>query len=591
MIPKRLQALRAQMADRGMAAYLVATSDFHASEYVGDYFKLREYLSGFSGSAGTLVVLPDAAGLWTDSRYFLQAEQELAGSGIDLYRMGEKDVPTVAAFLLARLPQNAVIGADGRTLSTAWCKQLLETLAPKQATLACQEDVAGALWQGRPALPQGEVFLLPVRYTGCEAAQKLAALRQTMCEKQADAHLLTTLDDIAWLLNIRGSDVQYNPVALCYAVVEPQRVLLFIDEGKLSAAVREALAALGVVLRPYGEVNNAMRDYAGKRVLLSSEKVNYALYSLLESSAVIIDSDNPTIHAKTIKNETELANLRRAHQKDGVAMVKLLHWLKTSDPTRLTERAVAQKADALRLAQEGCVSPSFTTIAGYGAHGAVVHYHATEATDAPLRPEGLLLLDSGGQYYEGTTDITRTIVLGPLCDEQRLHFSLVLRGMLELSHATFPEGCRGFHLDALARLPLWQHGLDFGHGTGHGIGYMLCVHEPPIGFSWRRSQRYDTAPLQPGMVLSDEPGVYIAGSHGIRHENQLACRRAAQQGFLCFETLTLVPFDREGIDPAVLGEQNLQRLNAYHARVYEQLAPLLGEEEQQWLWQATRPIQ
>ncbi len=585
MIQERLALLRRAMAEKGLDAYLIPQADYHGSEYVGDHFKIRAFFSGFTGSAGTLAVTAKKAGLWTDSRYFLQAEAELAGTGIDLYRMGQEGVPTLDAFLKAELPPEGTLGADGRMVSAARGLELEKKLPGR--TLAFSEDLAGLLWTDRPPLPKAPVFILEERYAGKSAREKLAQLREQMGE--AEVHLLTALDQIAWLLNIRGGDVQCNPVPLAYGLVERERMLLFIDREKLSPAVMDYLTGLQVEVRPYEAIGEALDGCAGKRVLLSTKEVNYALYSRLAGCAEIVDKDSPVLHAKAVKDPVEQENLRRAHVKDGVALAKLLYQLKTGRGPQ-TETAVAAEIDALRREQEGCIGPSFTTIAGYGPHAAIVHYHATEDSSIPLERKGLLLLDSGGQYYEGTTDVTRTIALGPVTAEEKKHFTLVLQGMLDLSAAVFPKGCCGFHLDALARSPLWRQGLDFGHGTGHGIGYMLCVHEPPIGFSFRRTARYDTERLLPGMVISDEPGVYIEGSHGVRIENQLLCRESDMPGFFCFETLTLVPIDRDAIDLKWLDAAGRERLDAYHQRVYAAIAPHLTEDERRWLKEATRPL-
>lgn len=587
MIAERLQQLRQAMAQRGMDAYLIPTADFHGSEYVGEHFKVREYFSGFTGSAGTLVVGPEEAGLWTDGRYFLQAEQELQGSGIRLYRMGVEGTPDVEDYLARSLPPEGVLGADGRMVDAAWGVALARALGPGRR-LAFDQDLATLLWTDRPPLPQAPAYRLTEDYAGVSAEDKLADLRREMERLGVDAHLITALDQIAWLFNLRGEDVACNPVVLSYALVEREGATLFVDGAKLSPALRAYLEELGVSIRPYEAVEEGLRSCRSKRILADARRTNYTLYRLLPEEAVV-DGVSPILYAKAVKNPVEQAHLREAHIRDGVAMVKLLHWLKT-EGVGATECEVARRVDGLRLEQEGCVGPSFDTISAYGPHGAIVHYHATEQSEVPLEGRGLFLLDSGGQYRQGTTDITRTVAMGPLSAEERKHFTLVLQGMLNLSEAVFPRGCRGYHLDVLARSPLWQQGLDYGHGTGHGIGYLLCVHEPPVGFHWRSTGRFDTEVLQPGMVLSDEPGVYIPGSHGIRIENQLLCREGEQEGFLCFETLTLVPIDRDAVDLNWLDRRGLEQLNAYHRRVWETLSPHLEGEVLAWLEQATQPL-
>ena len=589
---KKLQEL---MLARNIDAYLVPTSDFHASEYVGEYFKAREYCSGFTGSAGTLVVTRQEAGLWTDGRYFLQAEVQLAGSGITLYKMDMPGVPTIEAFLLERLPFNGVLGADGRTLTAAMRDEIIHALKPKKAVFYGEEDLVGLIWEHRPPLPQAPAFALPEAYTGETAAQKLSVLRQEMDRLGACSFLLSKLEDICWLFNFRGGDIPYNPLVLCYALIEQNQAWLFVDQAKLPQEIIQSLQALGVTLAPYDSIYDFLKERLPESpVLLNRETLNAALYDLLLGQTIILDRPNPTEGMKAAKNPVELANLRQAHVKDGVVMVKFIHWLKTrvgKEP--ITEVCAAQRLDALRCEQTGCIGPSFTTIAGYGPHAAIVHYQATPQSDIPLQPEGFLLVDSGGQYLEGTTDITRTIALGPLTEEQRKHFTLVLQGMLRLSHAKFPSGMLGTQLDILARQPLWEQGLDYPHGTGHGVGYLLCVHEGPLSIRWRPRGQGDLTPLMPGIVLSDEPGVYFAGAYGIRTENLLAVQPAGQINgwdFLSFETLTLAPIDLDGIEPQLLSAQERAWLNEYHARVFATLSPLLTDEEAAWLKQATREI-
>ncbi len=594
MIPERLNALRALMKANGMDAYILPTSDFHASEYVGGHFKTREYLSGFTGSAGTLVVLPKEAGLWTDGRYFLQAEAELAGSGITLFRAGEPDVPEIPAFLCEALPRGGVIGADGRTLAARFCLDLLDALEEKQASLVWEKDLTDELWADRPPLSNETAFLLEERYTGESAGLKLARLRKEMAARGANVHVLTSLDDIAWLFNLRGNDVQYNPVALAYAVIEEDTAYLFLDQSKLSPEAAGAFTALNVTILPYKSIYTFIARYQKRdRILLDPSRVNYALYAPLAQAATLEEAENPTILYKAVKNAAMLAGMRRAHEKDGAAIAKFLCWLKTNvGHTPITEMAAAQKMDDLRL-EQGALGPSFSTIAGYGAHAAIIHYSATPQTDIPLEAKGLLLVDSGGQYLDGTTDVTRTIALGPVTQAQRRHFTLVLQGMLRLSRIKFPAGCGGEHLDVLARAALWEDLLDYGHGTGHGVGAFLCVHEPPVRIRWRQPGGDKSRALQPGMVVSDEPGVYIPNSHGVRTENLLAVQRAGESqfgAFLCFETLTLAPIDLDAVELSMLSGEDREQLNAYHVRVYETIAPQLSEKERDWLKGATRAV-
>ena len=590
VIRNRLNQLRHIMAQRNVEAYIVPTADFHGSEFIGAHFKTRQYLSGFTGSAGTLVVTADAAGLWTDGRYFLQAEQELEGSGIKLFPMNLEDSVSIEAFLNDALSEQGIVGADGRTISAAWALELSRALGP-QRILQMSEDLADGLWPDRPPLPVDPVYILPEQYAGRSAADKLAWLRGEMQRLRADIHVIADLAEIAWLFNLRGADIPCVPVFLSYAVIGADYAKLFLDPHKLTPETRDYFNELGVTLLPYEGAFQELSDISKARVLLDPARVNYALYSVLSDQIELIERDSPILLAKAIKNPVEQENLRKAHLMDGLALTKLLYWLKTTPPEQLgTELQVAERVNRLRMEHEHCIGPSFGTLAGYGPHGAIIHFEPTQENQAQLKPRGLLLLDSGGHYLEGTTDVTRTVALGPLTEEEKKHFTLVLQGMLNLSSAVFPHGCRGFHLDVLAREPLWTQGLDYGHGTGHGIGYLSCVHEPPVGFSWLRTQRYDTGVLEPGMVISDEPGVYIPGSHGIRLENQLLCREAEAKGFLAFETLTLAPIDLDAVDMKWLDESGRVRLNNYHQRVYQALAPYLDREEREWLASATRAI-
>lgn len=595
MIKERLDALRARMREHEMDAYLVPTSDFHASEYIAEYFQTRRYLSGFTGSAGTLVILPGEAGLWTDGRYFLQAARELEGSGITLYRMGEDGVPTVGEFLFNKLSRGGTLGLDGRTVDAEFCEELQSLFGGDRLCIIGEHDIAGDIWEDRPSLPSAPAFLLEPQYAGVPCSEKLSGLRREMARHDATVHVLTALDDIAWLFNIRGSDVAYTPVLLSYAVIERECAYLFTDGTKLNSNIREALNAVGAQVLPYDEVYAFVRKYGEEdRVLLCKKRVNYALFSQFIDRTEILDADNPTMLKKAVKNAQEIENLRDVHVQDGVAVTKLIYWLKThAGKKALDEAAVASRMDALRSERPGCIGPSFSTIAGYGANAAIVHYHAAEAGSATILPEGMLLLDSGGQYYGGTTDITRTIALGPVPAEQKRAFTLVLKGMLRLANVHFPYGCRGYHLDAIARSPLWAQGFDYNHGTGHGVGYMLCIHEPPNAFRYRQVRTDEACVFEPGMLTSDEPGVYVEGRFGVRTENLILCCEAEKNGFgrfLKFETLTLAPIDRDAIEPDLLDVQERGWLNDYHTRVFEALGPLLTMEERYWLSEATKPV-
>ncbi|MCI8600790.1 MAG: aminopeptidase P family protein [Oscillospiraceae bacterium] len=592
MVTERLAAVRRLMAEKGVDALIVPTADPHQSEYVGEYFKARAWLSGFTGSAGTLAVMADEAGLWTDGRYFIQAERQLAGSGVTLYRMGVEGVPTMEEFLLDKIPANGKLAFDGRVIAGKEGRSLAEKLAKKGVVLAVHEDLVGMAWKDRPAMSCTPAFLLEERYAGRSAKEKLAGIRKTMAEKQADTHLLTTLDDIAWLLNIRADDVACTPVLLSYALVTMDEAFLYVNPNAIGETVKTSLSEAGVTLRPYDAIYS--EDFSGKRVLLDTAKVNFALLEKM-GSAVLIDETNPEQLMKAVKNKTEIENLRHSHIRDGVAVTKFMYWLKQNvGKNTITECSAADYLESLRQEQEGFIEPSFHTISAYGPNAAMMHYSASPESDAQLKPTGLYLVDSGGQYYEGTTDITRTIALGPISDAERCHFTAVCRSVLALQNARFLYGCRGINLDILARGPIWELGIDYRCGTGHGVGYLSGVHEAPNGFRWKIvPERNDSAVLEAGMVTTDEPGVYIEGSHGIRTENELLCCKGEENEygqFMYFETLTFAPIDLDALDPDAMTCREKGWLNSYHQQVFEKISPFLTPEEAEWLKQYTRPI-
>lgn len=593
-VTKRIERLRSLMEKRGIDAYLIPTSDFHESEYVGDYFKCREYMTGFTGSAGTAVVTKTEVRLWTDGRYFVQAAKELEGSGIILEKMGQPEVPTVEEYLEQAMPEKGVLGFDGRVVNCGMGETLAEMLEEKKVTFSFEEDLVGMIWEDRPELSSQPVWILEEAYAGKPAAEKIAELRDEMKKAKATLHILTTLDDIVWLLNIRGNDVPCNPVVLSYAAVTQSEVILFIQEQVLNHEVRSYLSNLGAAVRPYEEVYEFVKSCRNQSVLLEKGKTNFAVCNLLDSSNRVIDSMNPTVMAKAVKNPVEIANMKKAHIKDGVAMTKFICWLKKNiGVIPMDEVSVSDYLEMLRKDQ-GCLDLSFSTISAYGANAAMCHYHAEKESCAELKPKGLYLVDSGGQYYEGTTDITRTVALGPVSDEERKHFTLVAMSMLRLGGVKFMHGCRGLNLDYVAREPLWREGLNFDHGTGHGIGYLLNVHERPNGIRWKMvPERQDSCVIEPGMICSDEPGIYIEGSHGIRTENLILCVEDEENAFgkfLKFEYLTYVPIDLDVIDKDLMDKRDIELLNAYHKAVYEKIAPYLTEEEAQWLKVNTREI-
>lgn len=592
---ERLEQLRKLMAERHIDAYLVPTSDFHESEYVGDYFKCRKFLTGFTGSAGTAVVTAEEAGLWTDGRYFVQAAKQLEGSGFTLQKMGQEGVPTIEEYLQQVMPEGGVLGFDGRVINSQMGAELKELLEDKNVTISYGEDLVGQIWTDRPELSAEPVWILEEKYAGKSAAEKIADLREEMKKEHAGVHVLTTMDDIVWLLNIRGNDVPCNPVVLSYAVVTMDQFYLFINEKTLDDKVQAYLDELQVIVKPYNDIYEMVKGFRQERVLLETSKTNFAIVNNLDSSNKIIDKMNPTAMAKSIKNPVEIENESRAHIKDGVAMTKFMYWLKKNiGKIPMTEISVSDYLEELRRQQEGNLGLSFDTISAYKENAAMCHYSATAESNKELKPEGLYLVDSGGQYYEGTTDITRTMALGPITDEEREHFTLVAMSMLRLGHVKFLYGCRGLSLDYVAREPFWSRGLNYDHGTGHGVGYLLNVHERPNGIRFKMvPERMDNAVLEEGMICSDEPGIYIEGSHGIRTENMIVCRKAEknQYGqFMEFEYLTYAPIDLDAIDVNLMERRDIQYLNEYHKAVYEKISPYLTEEECEWLKAATREV-
>ena len=592
---KHLEQLREKMRERGIDVYVVPTSDYHESEYVSEHFACRRYITGFTGSAGTAVVTMEEAGLWTDGRYFVQAAKQLEGSGVTLRKMGVEGVPTILEYLRQAMPEGGTLGFDGRVVNELLGEEMEAAVAARHAKIAYGEDLVGMIWADRPALSREPVWILDEKYCGKSAAEKIADLRAAMREAGADVHVLTALDDIVWLLNIRGNDVPCNPVVLSYLAVTETEVLLFIQEEALDDSARSYLESLGVAVKPYDSIYDYVKTLTGQAVMVEKSRVNYALCHNLDASCRVIDRMNPTALAKAVKNPVEMENIRRAHIKDGVAVTKYIYWLKKNiGKIPMDEMSVADRLEEFRREQEGYLGPSFNTISAYGPNAAMCHYSATEESKAVLEPRGLYLVDSGGQYYEGTTDITRTIALGELTAEEREHFTLTAMSMLRLGNVKFLHGCRGLNLDYVAREVFWQRGLNFDHGTGHGVGYLLNVHERPNGIRWKVvPERQDSGVLEEGMLTSDEPGIYIEGSHGIRTENLILCRKAEKTEygqFMRFEFVTFVPIDLDAIDKSLMRPEDVEMLNAYHREVYEKISPYLTAEEADWLREATREI-
>jgi Xaa-Pro aminopeptidase len=574
-------------------AFLITSTDFHGSEYTGAYFACREYISGFTGSAGTLLVFEDWAGLWTDGRYFLQAERELQGSGITLMRQGNPGVPSLEAVLSERLSANQCLAFDGRCVSIKTGKKLNKKLSAAGITIKTDLDLVAAIWNTRPPLSAQPAWLLETNYAGETREQKLARVRDAMKKYGADNFLLTSLEDIGWLLNLRGSDIACTPVVLSYLALSDTQAILFANQNVFSLAIQKALADAGVTLRPYDEFYIYAKSISsGSKVLIDGRNANFFLLDCLPPDARIIDRVSPIQSFKAVKNSVEVQNMKAAHLKDGIALTKFMYWLKkTVGRFPISEQSAAERLEEFRREQKHYLSPSFAPIVAFGPHGAIVHYSATAETSLPLQAEGFVLVDTGGHYLEGTTDCTRTFALGPLSKEQRMHYTAVLRGNLNLADAQFLHGCTGVNLDYLARSPLWSMKLDYNHGTGHGVGYLLNVHEGPNHFRWRNTA--ETAVLEAGMITSDEPGLYLEGQYGIRLENLLLCvpRGETQYGkFLGFEHLTLVPFDLDAVDSSQMNRQEIELLNTYHKMVFSTLSPHLTAEEATWLANATRPI-
>ena len=596
MIKQRIENIRDLMKEKNIYAYIVPSSDYHQSEYVGDYFKSREFMSGFTGSAGTLIISMDEAGLWTDGRYFIQAENELKDSGIKLFKMGEEGVPTIEEYLLEKLPKNSTLGFDGRVMSVKEGQSLANKLAFKGINIEYKYDLVNDIWEDRCSLPTEKAFLLGTEYSGESFSDKLSRIRAVMKEKKATTHILASLDDIAWLFNIRGRDVKSNPVVLSYAVITIDSVYLFIDKNKIGKDIRAELSKENVQIKGYEEVYEFIKNIdENEVVLIDTSKVNYAIYSNIPSNVQKIEERNPSILFKSIKNEIELKNIRNSHIKDGVAFTKFMYWLKNNiGKIEITEISATQKLEEFRREQDKFIEPSFSTIAAYKDHAAMMHYSATEESNYKLEPRDLFLVDSGGQYFDGTTDITRTIALGPIPENVRKDFTNVVRGMIRLSKAKFLYGCRGYNLDILARGPLWEEGIDYKCGTGHGIGFVLNVHEGPNGFRWKvREDIDDTCILEEGMVTTNEPGVYVENSHGIRIENEIVVRKAEKNEygqFMDFEVITFAPIDLDAIDESLILKDEKVYLNNYHKQVYDKISPYLNEEEKQWLKTYTREI-
>lgn len=592
VIQNRLKSLRERMKEQGIDFYMMPTADFHNSEYVNDYFKVREYFCNFSGSNGTLLVWQDGAGLWTDGRYFIQADKELEGTTVKLFRMLDDGVPTIEEFLESEMKEAQTLGFDGRVISVMDGKKYEKALKDKSIKFAYGQDLAETIWMDRPDFPAGKVTVLDEKIAGKSVEEKLGETRAKFKEEGAQSMLLTKLDDLMWLFNIRGCDVECNPVAMSYAYITEDRAVLFVQGKALDTEVREYLAAHQIEVEEYDTIvdyleNLGNDENVGNKILIDERYCSYTLYRTLADKHSLVLKKNPTELLKAIKNPVELANMEKVYLQDSVAVTKFIYWLKTNiGKLEITEISAADYLEQLRRAIPGFLDLSFPTIAGYKANAAMMHYEATKDNNATLAPEGMLLVDSGGQYLGGTTDITRTIVLGPVSDEIKHHYTLVAAGMLQLSAVHWIHGCTGRNLDILARQPLWNIGIDYKCGTGHGVGYILNVHEGPQNLRWRFTDGMTEAVIEEGMDVTNEPGVYIEGSHGIRIENVMVAKNDEKNEygqFMHFDTITWVPIDMDAIDEKYLTEEQKVLLYTYQKKVYEKVSPYLSEDEREWL--------
>lgn len=588
-IRERVALLRTFMQEKEIRAFIVPSTDPHSGEYVPEFWESRKWISGFTGSAGTAVITDETGGLWTDSRYFLQAASQLEDTGIMLFKDRLPETPSIAEWLGSVLSPGDKVGIDGWVNTTAEAENLQKQLQVYGLQLVSTEDPFQRIWKDRPSLPLNPPFILPLSYAGKNCTEKIAEIREQILLNHADAILLSALDEIAWTLNLRGSDVHCNPVFVSYLFITDTTTTLYILPEKITPEIKQYLNDNQIEVKPYQAIEADLHHYTGKGIQLTPG-TNYALYQAASHNQ-IIRHESPVLYMKAIKNETEIQGFHHAMIKDGIAMVKFLFWLKnTVKNSQETELSIDRKLYNLRAEQKDFKGISFDTIAGYQAHGAIVHYEATEETNATLHPEGLLLLDSGAQYLDGTTDITRTIVLGPVTKEQKTDFTLVLKGFIELSMAEFPYGTCGTQLDVLARQFMWKFGINYGHGTGHGVGHFLNVHEGPHQFR----MNHMPALLLPGMTVTNEPGIYKAGKHGVRTENTMLIVKSKETefgAFYKFEPLTLCPIDKEAILPEMLSYEEKQWLNNYHSLVYDRLNASLNTDEQAWLKEATSPIE
>lgn len=593
-VPERLSALRKCMEEKNIDVYVVPTADFHQSEYVGEHFKARKFITGFSGSAGTAVITKTEARLWTDGRYFIQATAQLEGTTVELMKMGEPGVPELNAYIEEVLKEGETLGFDGRVVSVGEGEGYAAIARKKNAKVNYQVDLIDEIWKDRPVLSEEPAFDLDVKYAGETVAGKLARIREKMKEAGTNVHVVSTIDDICWTLNIRGNDIDFFPLVLSYGIITMDSFELYIDERKLDDELKARFAKDGVNLHPYNDIYEDVKKFGSDAVvMIDPAKLNYALFNNIPENVKTVEEQNPAILMKAIKNPVEIENIRKAQIKDSVAHIRFMKWLKENvGKMKITEMSASDKLDELRAEMGNFIRPSFEPISSFGEHGAIVHYTSSPETDVELKEGQLFLTDTGAGFYEGSTDVTRTYALGEVPQIMKDHFTLVAISNLQLGSAKFLEGSTGMILDILARKPFWDRDLNFNHGTGHGVGYLLNIHEGPAGFRWKY-RKGETEVLQEGMVITDEPGIYIEGSHGIRLENELlTCKGTLNEygQFMYFEAITLIPMDLDAINPDIMTQEDKKLLNDYHAKVYEVIAPYLNEEEQEWLKKYTRAI-
>lgn len=596
-VNERIEALRDLMKEKNIDVYYIPNEDDHLSEeYTADYFKCKSYISGFSGESGCVIVTKDFAGLWTDGRYFTQAENELKGTCVTLMRLGQEGVLNPIPFLLKNTPNKGVLGFDGNVVSSNDAMYLLKELAKKEASIHTSDDLAGLVWcSDRPSMPQEKLYILPKKYVGEDITERIQIVRDAMKEKKADVLVLTQLEDPCWMLNIRGNDIESTPVSYAFALVTNRKVNYYVDKEKVTDEVKKYFDKAGVTVKAYKAIEKDLASFKNKTIWVNLRYFNTSLYSHLDTSNKILNEKSPIVYFRAIKTKVEIRNLIHAHVKDGVAMVKFLYWLKENiSKIPMTEMSAEEKLLGFRSEQEGFIEPSFHTISAYKGNAAMMHYTAGTNSNAKLKPEGFLLVDSGGTYYDGTTDITRTIALGKLTDTDKMYYTKVLKANLQLARAKFLHGTTGNNLDILARGVLWDMDIDYQCGTGHGVGHVLAVHEGPHGIRWGLpTAARPSAVLEEGMIVTDEPGVYLPHKLGIRIENELLVKKGKKNfygQFLYFENVTVCPYDRDAIDPKYLDDRDLEDINTYHAYVYKTLSPFLKGKEKAWLKSVTKEI-